>query len=77
MYYLIKREELPDFFKDKFFEKTKDGRIVIDDFTLKMCDHISSMEMVKTYRDLKTFLNDEGKEHPIETRPETKSKEDK
>lgn len=61
MYYLVDRKQLPGFLQGKYFETVPDGRVVITEFELKMVPHIGGVEMFATYRDLKAYIDAEGK----------------
>lgn len=48
MYYLVKREELPEDLRGKYYESVPDGRIIVDGYTIKVCSHLTDVEIIGT-----------------------------
>lgn len=48
MYYLIEREQLPEELQGNYFEGTPDGRIIISDYTAKVCNKLENVDCYPT-----------------------------
>lgn len=57
MYYLIKKEQLPEYLQEKFYETVPDGRVIITEQEVKMCPHLTEVDTFITYRDLKAYID--------------------
>lgn len=58
MYYLIEREQLPEELQGNYFESTPDGRIIISDYTAKVCGKLENVDCYPTKWALDAALKD-------------------